>query len=327
MVAGSEERSEAFAALRGACSGMRALRERILRVAACDVPVLVRGETGTGKDLVARAIHELGPRRAAPMVPVNCAGLSAELVESELFGHERGAFTGALQSRGGKIAAAHRGTLFLDEIGDLPLPLQGRLLRFLQSGEVQRVGRDTPLRVDVRVVAATNVDLEAGVARGTFRADLFHRLNCVELVAPPLRERGDDVIRLAEHILARVAAESGRRLAGFTPEAERALRSRAWPGNVRELENAVRGAVVFADGPLVDARDLPRETASCQPRDALRAFAVARDLTPGLIERCGGNLSRVARELGVSRPTLYKRLRSLNVDVDSVRRAGAASYC
>ena len=223
------------------------------QVAGTDAVVLIRGESGTGKGVLARAIHAWSRRARAPFVTVSCPSLSAELLESELFGHARGAFTGAVTDTEGKVAAAEGGTLFLDEIGDLPLPLQPKLLRFLQERRYERVGETRTRTADVRLVAATNRDLDAAVAAGQFREDLLFRLNVVELTLPPLRERSDR-LALAEHLLAFFARQIGKRIEGFTPEAREALLQYAWPGNLRELRNAMERAAIFAAGPALDAR-------------------------------------------------------------------------
>ncbi|MEW6271157.1 MAG: sigma 54-interacting transcriptional regulator [Thermodesulfobacteriota bacterium] len=326
---GSARSSSAFDALLGACPDLERVKLAAARVAGTDLPVLIEGETGTGKELLARAIHESSRRASGPLIPVNCACLSAELVESELFGHERGAFTGAAGPRTGKVAAAHHGTLFLDEIGDLPLPLQGRLLRFLQSGEVQRVGRDVPLHVDVRVVAATNRDLEEAASSGAFRADLYHRLACVKLRLPALRERGDDVIALARLLLGRFAAELGRPGLELGASALELLRCWHWPGNVRELANRVRAAALFVAGSVIEAVDLgaaQARTASGLAREAEASAAAPSDretLTRALLRRHAGNLTLVARELRISRQTLYNRLRGLGIDYRSFRATPA----
>jgi len=226
-------------------------------VAPMATTVLITGETGTGKELIARAIHELGPRRDSPLVKVNCAAISAGLVESELFGHEKGAFTGALQRRKGRFELAHGGTLFLDEVGELPLELQPKLLRVLQEREFERVGGNEPVRVDVRVVAATNRDLAEMVKQGRFREDLFYRLNVFPLALPPLRERAEDVAPLARAFVQRFARRSGKRVDGISPAALERLQAHHWPGNVRELENVIERAVILSRGPELDVDVLP----------------------------------------------------------------------
>jgi DNA-binding NtrC family response regulator len=314
----------ALDALIGESSAMRALRRRVARLVPTAVPVLIEGETGTGKELLARAIHDDGPRAAAPFVPLNCGALSAELVDAELFGHERGAFTGAVTRRPGRAAEAHGGTLFLDEIGELPTPLQCKLLRLLQGGEVQRVGSDRPVAVDVRIVAATNRDLRALVARGEFRADCYHRLAGFTVRVPALREREDDVVLLTEHLLVHFARHLGRPAPRLVAGAGAALVAYGWPGNVRELENVVREIVLYSDRSFLDARDVrtalaAREMHACDVPVAARALG-ASDLAE-LLGRYAGNVSRAALAAGVSRPTLYKRLREHGVDYARYRRA------
>ncbi len=227
------------------------------RVAASEATVLLRGESGTGKGVLARVIHERSPRASRPFVTVNCPSLSAELLESDLFGHVRGAFTGAVRDSEGKVAAADKGTLFLDEIGDLPLPLQPKLLRFLQDRAYERVGDSRVRRGDVRLLAATNHDLEEAVRAGRFREDLFYRLNVIEIHLPPLRQRAGDVEGLAKHLLQFFARQSSKALTGFTPEALAALRRHNWPGNLRELRNVIERSVILTRGPEVGLADLP----------------------------------------------------------------------
>jgi len=316
-----EERREVeplggLARLVGASAAMQRLRARVARVVPTTVPVLIQGETGTGKELLARAIHAGGSRRHGPFVPVNCGALSAELVDAELFGHERGAFTGAVGRRRGRAAEADGGTLFLDEIGELPAPLQCKLLRLLQEGEVQRVGADRPVPVDVRVVAATNRDLRQLVERGAFRADCYYRLSGVVIEVPPLRTREDDVIELAERIAGRMARELGRATLPITDAARGALAGYPWPGNVRELENVVREAVLYAEGTAVTAADV---RAALGPRTTDGTVAAGAAELVECLRRCEGNVTRAAHELGVSRPTLYKRLRDRGLDCATFR--------
>lgn len=322
----------------------------IARVVGTDLTVLVSGESGTGKELVARALHDLGPRRAAPFVAINMAAIPRELIEAELFGHERGAFTGAGQRSAGRFEQAAGGTLFLDEIGDMPLEAQTRLLRVLQQGEFTTVGGARPIRADVRIVAATNRDLAAQVATGAFREDLFYRLNVVPIALPALRERREDVPLLARHLLDKAAAEGlpRRRLA---PEAVAALAAHDWPGNVRELENLMRRLAVLARDELIEAeavramlgapRDagegggmteavrllverLARERAGALDDGTLydRVIAeVERPLIALVLSRHGGNQLRAARALGLNRNTLKKRLDDLGIRA----REGSAS--
>ncbi|HET7882765.1 MAG TPA: PEP-CTERM-box response regulator transcription factor, partial [Acetobacteraceae bacterium] len=226
------------------------------KLATTNVPVLLLGESGTGKEALAQALHDLGPRAKQPFVPINCGAIPENLLESELFGHERGAFTGAVKQTIGKIESANRGTLFLDEIGDLPHPLQVKLLRFLQDQVVERIGGRQRIQVDVRVVSATNANLEQQVSSGAFREDLFYRMNAVTVRIPPLRERGGDAILLANFFLSRFNREFTRNVRGFTDAAASALTAHAWPGNVRELENRMKRAVIMAEGRLIDAADL-----------------------------------------------------------------------
>ena len=239
----------------GACEGMQRVFALIEKLKDADVPVLVLGETGTGKELVARALHEHGARKGKPFQAVNCAAIPAELLESELFGHKKGAFTGAVADRVGQFVAADGGTLFLDEIGDMPLAMQAKLLRVLQEGEVRPVGDNRVRRVDVRVVAATHKDLATAAREGRFREDLLYRLNVVAIRLPALRERGDDVVALAEARLASLGASMGRSGVRLTERAKAALRAHAWPGNVRELENELQRALALSDGDI-DLEDL-----------------------------------------------------------------------
>ena len=314
-------------ALVGVSAAVQRLKSRVVRLIPTSVTVLIQGETGTGKELLARAIHQDGPRGAGPFVPVNCGALSAELVDAELFGHERGAFTGAVAQRAGRVAEADGGTLFLDEIGELAPASQCKLLRLLQEGEVQRIGSDRPLAVDVRIVAATNRDLRALVERAEFRADCYYRLAGFTVHVPPLREREADVVFLAERMLGRFARELGRVVPRLRAEACAALRSHSWPGNVRELENVVREVVLYCDEPWIGAGDVRAalETRGESPWRAAPAGGspganTAPDLG-ALLRRCGGNVSRAALELGVSRPTLYKRMRDLGLDYAVYRAA------
>src|SRR5207244_2924673 len=235
---------------------MRAIEAQIGRVAGTNATVLIRGESGSGKELVARAIHYSSPRREGPFVCLNCAALTETLLESELFGHERGSFTGATEKKVGKFEAADHGTIFLDEIGEMNVGTQAKLLRVLEGHPYERVGGSVPIRVDVRVVAATNQPLEQNLKEGTFRRDLFYRLQVVEFRVPPLRERLSDVTILADHFLKRFVRETGRKVRGFTPAAMQKLQTYHWPGNVRELRNVIERSVALSTGPMLDAPDV-----------------------------------------------------------------------
>ena len=297
---------------------LRVLRN-IEKMAPTDVAVLLRGESGTGKELLARAVHKLSARAREPFVPINCAAIPETLLESELFGHEKGAFTGALKQTIGRIESADRGTLFLDEIGDVPLPMQVKLLRFLQDQVVERIGGRNPVQVDVRIVCATNQDLDLMMAEGRFREDLYYRLNEVTVQVPPLRERAADTVLLASFFLGRFAAEYGRSARGFSATALAALRDHPWPGNVRELENRVKRAVVMTDGLLLSAADLGlaalgEDTQSLTIRDA-RARAEREALQLALAQ-AGSNLSKAAKLLGISRPTLYDLMQQHQIGLD-----------
>ncbi len=280
----------------------------IERLATTNVSVLLLGESGTGKEALAHAVHELGPRAKMPFVAINCGAIPENLLESELFGYERGAFTGAVKQTIGKIEAANKGTLFLDEIGDLPHPLQVKLLRFLQEQVIERVGGRSTIPVDVRIVSATNMMLEEQVTDGRFRNDLFYRLNSVTVRIPPLRERSGDAMLLARFFLGRFNREFSRNLRGFSEEAISAISVHPWPGNVRELENRMKRAVVMADGRLIDAADLELVAGVAETQDLdLRAarLRAERDVLQKAIARSNGTLATAAKLLGVSRPTLY----------------------
>jgi len=290
--------------------------------------VLVLGENGTGKELVANAIHEAGPRRDQPFVPINCGAIPETLLESEWFGHERGSFTDAHRTKEGKFELADRGTLFLDEIGEVPPHLQVKLLRFLQEKKVERIGGRDALRVDTRVVAATNRDLKAMIADGRFREDLFYRIGVITIQVPPLRERGDDLRLLAEYFLEFYGGQHKRRLKGFTQATLRAIMAHPWPGNVRELENRVQRAVILAADAYLRPEDLELEPVggSTEPLPTLQAArdeAELRLLTDALT-RNAGNVTRAARDIDVSRPTLHDLLKKHGIDAARYRRGGAA---
>jgi transcriptional regulator with GAF, ATPase, and Fis domain len=305
-----------FGELIGAGASMREVYRRIARVAATDVSVLVRGETGTGKELVAREIHRRSPRASKPFVAVNCGAIPESLLESELFGHVRGAFTGAVATRPGKFQAASGGTLFLDEIGDMPPQLQVKLLRALQEHAVTKVGDTRAEEIDLRVVAATNRVLEEEIRAGRFREDLYYRLNVVAIALPPLRERGDDVLVIARFFLSRYAREFRSRARGFSPAAAVALRKYPWPGNIRELENRVKKAVVLADKPLVGPEDLdlgPEALAPVMPLAQAKDDFQKRYINE-VLERNQGNRTKTAKDLGVDPRTIFRHLEKLEGD-------------
>jgi two-component system, NtrC family, response regulator AtoC len=306
-----------------ASAPMRHVLHLAARVAPHPTTVLVTGESGTGKEVVARAIHRMSPRRDRAFVGVNCAAIPEQLLESELFGHARGAFTGAVNERRGLFEEADGGTLLLDEIGELPASLQAKLLRVLQEGTLRRVGETRERRVDVRLIAATARDLAAEVAAGRFREDLFYRLNVVHVAIPPLRERPEDVEELAAVLLERASARAGRRLR-FGPGAMASLRARSWPGNVRELENVIERAVVLARGDVLDAESLTEPPARAGPVDRtgtaatgpLRGIVADAERAAILraLEQAGGNRAAAAKLLDVSQRTLYYKMRTLNVE-------------
>ncbi|MFO0581114.1 MAG: sigma 54-interacting transcriptional regulator [Anaeromyxobacter sp.] len=294
----------------GTGPSMREVYRRIERVAATDVSVLVTGETGTGKELVAREIHRRSPRAQGPFVSVNCGAIPEPLLESELFGHVKGAFTGAIATRPGKFQAAHGGTLFLDEIGEMPAALQVKLLRALQDRTVTKVGETKPEPVDIRIVAATNRVLADEIAKGAFREDLFYRLDVVSIPLPPLRDRGEDAVVIARWFLSKYAKEFGARVRGFTPAAVVAIRKYAWPGNIRELENRVKKAIVLADRALVTAEDLDLRPEILDP---IVPLAQAKEdfqkrYINEVLERNGGNRTKTAKDLGVDPRTIFRHL-------------------
>jgi DNA-binding NtrC family response regulator len=296
---------------------MCALFETIRKVARIDVSAMIRGESGTGKELAAQAIHRLSPRANGPFVAINCGALPKDLIQTELFGHEKGSFTGADRRRIGRIEAAQNGTLFLDEIGDLPLDLQANLLRFLQERTIDRVGSHTPIPLDVRVVAATHVNLERAVDQGRFREDLYYRLNVLHLDMPPLRERGDDIELLANHFVRSYAAIVRPNIDGFSQHAINAMKGHAWPGNVRELANRVQRAVVMCEGKLLQPRDLGFDRDI--PNGTLVTLAAARaaaekEVIETTLRAVRNNVSQAARRLDISRVTLYRLLEQHSID-------------
>jgi DNA-binding NtrC family response regulator len=295
----------------GNSTAVTRLREQIARVARTPAPVLIWGESGSGKELAAQAVHEQSARARGPFIAVNCGAIAPNLIHSELFGHEKGAFTGAARDKAGLLEAADNGTVFLDEIADLPRELQANLLRFLQEKTITRLGATRAIPLDVRVIAASHVNLQDAVARGAFREDLYYRLAVLPVTVPPLRERRDDLMLLADHFFALYSAEKHPGLKGFSSGAVSAILAHGWPGNVRELMNRVRRAMVMAEGRLIHAADLGFD----DPFDAVPAPALDDTLMISerlaiktCLERAGQNVSRAARELGVSRTTMYRLL-------------------
>ncbi len=321
--------AQGFEAIVGGHPSMLRIYELITQVASTTTSVLIQGETGTGKELVARAIHHQSPRRDNPLVAVNVAAIPEPLVESELFGHEKGAFTGAQKRRLGRFELAHGGTIFLDELGSLRLDVQAKLLRVLQEHEVERLGGTQTVKLDIRLLAATNVDLKQAVAAGTFREDLYYRVNVLTIRLPPLRERADDIPLLAAHFVRKYSQKFGRAVQDISPVALDLLKSYSWPGNVRELENIVERAVALARGPVLGLQHLPIELAvpdgiptdpQTVPTDlklTLRRFET--QLLLRVLELTGWNYGKAADQLGIHRNTLRYRLEALGI-----ARAGAA---
>ena len=290
------------------------------KAAASKATVLLLGESGTGKELFARAIHDWSERRLKPFVAINCAGLAKELLESELFGHEKGAFTGAHQLKKGKLELAHGGTAFLDEIGDLALELQTKLLRFLQEREFERVGGTVPIAVDLRIIAATNRDLEAAVKSANFRQDLYHRLNVIALMLPPLRERTEDISALANHLLQRFSLETKKNFVEIAEDALAKLLAYKWPGNVRELANVIERAVVLGDGPQLTVHHLPARVLGTQPANVPKELSYhnainsyRRELIVRALADTQGNRAAAAKALGMHRTHLMKLLKALKI--------------
>jgi DNA-binding NtrC family response regulator len=302
----------------GRCRTMQEVFNRIRRVAPTDTTVLIMGESGTGKELVARAVHEQSERRDGPIITVNCAAIPETLIETELFGHEKGAFTGAVTARRGMVEAADGGTLFLDEVGELPLPAQARLLRVLQDGEIRRVGASQSSRVDVRLIAATHRELNQLVQDGQFRDDLYFRLRVMEIQLPPLRERGDDIIELANHLLDKTCKRLHRPVIAFAPDALTAITAYAWPGNVRELENAIERAVILCDSNSITPDLLAIESRT----DKVRGTAMPDDTAVSLDDyivrfvlehESTMTETELARRLGISRKTLWEKRQRLGI--------------
>ena len=311
----------------GNSAPMREFGLALRKASKANAPVLIAGESGTGKELAAHAIHAMSGRRKKAFVAVNCGALPTHLIQSELFGHEKGAFTGAHQRKIGRMEAAQGGTLFLDEIGDLPLELQSNLLRVLQDKVIQRVGSSEPLQLDIRVIAASHIDLKDAISKGHFREDLYYRLNVINLHAPPLRDRQDDIVALAQALLEKFSAENGGRTKGFSQQALRTISQYHWPGNVRELINRIRQGVIMAERPFLNPDDLGMERRVAYPErftlDNARVKADC-DAIRSALRRCQHNVSAAAKELGVSRATLYRLLE--RHDIDSPRKGEPARH-
>jgi len=315
---------------------MREVMAQVEHVAASETRVCIRGETGTGKELIARTLHEKSVRRGEPFVSLNCAAIPAELMESELFGHEKGSFTGAAARHTGKFELAHRGTLFLDEIGDMPLAMQAKLLRVLEEGEIERVGGGSPFAVDVRVIVATHRNLEEQVRQGTFREDLYHRVFVFPIVLPPLRERREDIRVLAEHFVRQLSEQNHWKPKTFSPGAIAALEAYAWPGNVRELRNVIERVLLYATGETIEAatvqRALPQgvargaavggngaAAASAEGTLAQRVECFERETLLAELKRNRNHMTNTARALGLERSHLYKKCQQLGIDLRAIR--------
>jgi len=307
---------DTFEDMIGTSPKMQDVFSTIRKVATTDIPVLIIGESGTGKELVARAIHMLSIRKSKPFIPINCSAIPENLIESELFGHEKGTFTGAHAQRKGRFEMAEGGTLFLDEVGDLPLTLQVKLLRFLQEKTIERVGGREQIEVDTRVLAATNRDLEEAMKNSTFREDLYYRLNVVKISLPALRERNEDVVLLAKTFLDRYTGEIRKKINGFSSQAIESIERYPWPGNVRELENRIKRAVIMSEGKKITLKDLGMESTVGKKECIVLKDAreiLEKELILKAMARNGNNLTKAASDLGVSRPTLYDLMEKLGI--------------
>lgn len=307
---------DTFEFMIGTSQVMQDIFSMIRKIATTDAPVLIIGESGTGKELVARAIHQQGLRVTGPFIPINCSAIPENLIESELFGHEKGTFTGAHAQRKGRFEMAEGGTLFLDEIGELPTMLQVKLLRFLQEKTIERIGGRQQIEVDTRVLAATNRNLEEAIKNGSFREDLYYRLNVLRINLPPLRDRQTDILLLAKTFLDRYCQEHRKKIKGFSDQAINAIEGYAWPGNVRELENRVKRAVIMSDGKKISLEDMEMESLDIETKRMTLKDAredVEKKLIIKAIARNDNNLSKAAADLGISRPTLYDMMDKLEI--------------
>jgi two-component system, NtrC family, nitrogen regulation response regulator NtrX len=317
-----------------ASAAMREVMAQVEHVAASETRVCIRGETGTGKELIARTLHEKSARRGGPFVSLNCAAIPAELVETELFGHEKGSFTGAAGRHVGKFEQAHRGTLFLDEIGDMPITMQAKLLRVLEEGEMERIGGDKPITVDVRIVVATHRNLEEHVRLGTFREDLYHRVFVFPIVVPPLRERREDIRALAEHFLCQLSEQNNWKPKTFSPDALAELERYPWPGNVRELRNVIERVLLLAPGDVVEAATVTRALPAADPGSggsfgrptafmtgilSQRVENFERETLLAELKRNHNHMTNTAKALGLERSHLYKKCQQLGIDLRAIR--------
>lgn len=320
-------REDSFEGLLGTGARMQTVFDSIRKVATTEAPVLILGESGTGKEMTARAIHQRSTRKNGPFVAINCSAIPESLIESELFGHEKGSFTGAHTQRKGRIEHSSGGTLFLDEIGEVPLPIQVKLLRFLQEQCIERVGGRQEIVVDTRVIAATNADLKKGMTSGSFREDLFYRLAVVQITLPPLRDREDDIVFLAQAFLNRFAKENGKTNVTFGPDALRAIRRHGWPGNVRELQNRVRRAIIMGEGKRLTAQDLELDAAGDGAQATTLKEARERlesEMIRQVLKKHAGKITSAAIELGISRPTLYELMDKLGIEKSGTEKADAS---
>lgn len=312
------EGKQKFEEIIGTSTGMQEVFEIIRRVSSTDVTVLIDGESGTGKELVARALHYCSPRKNKPFVVINCGAIPENLLESELFGHEKGSFTDAYTKKIGKFELADKGTIFLDEIGELSLVLQVKILRFLQEKVIERVGGNERIELDVRIVAATNSDLKKGIQEGSFREDLYYRLSVVSISLPPLRERSKDILLLANYYLNKFSQESQKKIKGFAPEAIKAMERYPWPGNIRELENKLKRAVILSNHSFISSQDLGLEPVKDNPAKLLkeaREQLESKFITEAL-EKNKGNVSRAAQEIGISRVSFYGLMKKYGIYVN-----------
>ena len=314
------EQTNRFENMVGNCPQIAEVYRMIHKISATDATVLITGESGTGKELVARAVHHRSRRKDKPFVVVNCGAIPEHLLESELFGHEKGSFTGAHKTRIGRFELAHEGTLFLDEIGELQQSLQVKLLRFLQERQIERVGGNTTKELDVRILVATNKDLTREVQEGTFREDLYYRISVMTIKLPPLRKRGEDIALLADTFLRRYAEEQGKKIKGFRAQALDRIRTNPWPGNIRELDNRVKRAVIVCTGYFISSSDLGLGTIDQEEDDTVMPLKVAREnlerqLIRTALKRRGGNISRSARDLEISRARLHDLIKKYDIPV------------